>query len=51
MEGTAKETKGKIKKNVGKATDNEELEGEGYADEAEGKVQKKTGDIKKVFNR
>lgn len=50
-EGTMKDVKGKVKEGLGDATDNPNLHDEGVADQAEGKVQKKTGDVKKVFNR
>jgi len=50
-EGTGKDIKGKIKEGVGKATGNESLEAEGNADQARGAVQKKTGDVKKVFGK
>ena len=50
-EGTAKDLKGKIKEGAGSLAGNERLKSEGRADQIEGKVQKKTGDIKKVFDR
>ena len=50
-EGTMKDLKGKVKEGVGDATDNPALRDEGQVDQAEGKIQKKAGDIKKVFNR
>ena len=49
--GTAKELKGKIKEVAGKAVGNPKLRDEGRADQVEGKVQKKVGEIEKVFNR
>lgn len=49
--GTAKDLKGKLKEGAGRATGNTRLRDEGTADRVEGKVQKKTGDIKKVFNK
>lgn len=51
VKGRAKEIGGNIKKNVGDALDNEEMEAEGALKEAEGKVQKNYGDAKsKVAN-
>jgi len=50
-EGTMKDLKGKVKEGVGKATDDPNLRDEGTLDQAEGKIQKKAGDVKKVFNR
>ena len=49
--GTTKDLAGKVKQEVGKSTKNPRLQDEGTADRAEGKVQKKVGDVKKVFNR
>ncbi len=43
--------KGKIKEVAGKAVGNPKLRDEGRADQVEGKVQKKVGEIEKVFNR
>ncbi|MEY3894886.1 MAG: hypothetical protein RLZZ214_405 [Verrucomicrobiota bacterium] len=50
-EGTAKDLKGKIKEGAGKVVGNERLQAEGIADQAEGKLQKKVGDVKKVFDK
>lgn len=50
-EGTAKDLKGKVKEAAGKMTNNPNLRDEGRADQVEGKVQKKVGDIEKVFNK
>ena len=50
VEGTGKDLAGKVKEGAGKATGNDRLRVEGQADQAEGKVQKKVGDVKKVFN-
>jgi len=44
-------TKGKIKEQTGKATGNRDLEERGKAEKTSGKVEKKIGDIKKVFNK
>ncbi len=50
-EGTGKDIKGKIKEGTGKAVGNERLEAEGKADQTRGAVQKKSGDVKKVFGK
>jgi uncharacterized protein YjbJ (UPF0337 family) len=49
--GTAKELKGKVKEAAGKAAGNPNLRDEGRADKAEGKIQKKVGDVEKVFEQ
>ena len=49
--GTAKDMKGKIKEATGKAVGNPNLRDEGRADQVEGKIQKKVGDVKKVFEQ
>ena len=46
MKGVAKETEGKIRKNVGEATDNTSEQAKGIGQEALGKVQKNFGDAK-----
>lgn len=51
IEGIAKEAKGNVKQGAGKLVGNERLQGEGRADKVEGKVQKKVGEIEKVFDR
>lgn len=51
IEGSAKDLKGKMKEGAGKMTNRPDLVDEGRADQAEGKVQKKVGDIKKVFDK
>lgn len=50
-EGTLKDLKGKAKEAVGTQSGDPQLRDEGRLDRAEGKVQKKVGDVKKVFNR
>lgn len=50
-EGTAKDLKGRAKEIAGRAVGNPNLQDEGTADRVEGKVQKKTGDVKKVFGK
>jgi uncharacterized protein YjbJ (UPF0337 family) len=49
--GHAKDIKGKVKEGAGKALDNPNLRDEGQADQAEGNVQRKTGEVKKVFGK
>ena len=51
IKGAAKETKGEMKQQAGKAMNRPDIEDEGRQDEAGGKVQKKVGEIKKVFGR
>lgn len=50
-EGTVKNLKGRGKEVAGRATGNPNLRDEGTADRVEGKVQKKVGDVKKVFDK
>ena len=42
--GALDEVKGKVKKNVGDALDNERMQAEGAAEELAGKVRKEAGD-------
>jgi len=51
VEGKAHEVKGAIKEKVGHATNNPNMEDEGTAEKVGGKVQKKVGDIEKVFEK
>ena len=46
----AEQAAGKVKEEVGDATDNERLEREGQADQASAKVKKVGDDVKDVFN-
>ncbi len=50
-EGTAKEAIGAVKEKTGKAIGNPDLRDRGTAEKVEGKVQKKVGDVKKVFEK
>lgn len=50
-EGTFHQVKGKIKEVAGKITDNPKLEDEGTEEKIGGKVQKKVGQVKKVFGK
>ncbi len=49
--GTAKDVKGSIKEGAGRLAGDRNLEQEGRDDQVEGKVQKKVGDVKKVFDK
>jgi len=51
MDGTAHEVKGAVKETVGKAIGNPDMQDEGTAEKVGGKVQKKVGDVEKVFNQ
>jgi len=51
VEGAGHEVKGKIKEKLGRATDDPDTETDGTAEKIAGKVQKKVGDIKKVFEK
>jgi uncharacterized protein YjbJ (UPF0337 family) len=47
--GTAHEGKGKLKEAAGRATNNPDLADRGTAEKIAGKVQKKAGEVEKVF--
>ena len=51
IEGNAKEVKGNLKQGIGKLVGNERLQAAGRADKMDGRVQKKVGEIEKVFDR
>src|SRR4026208_2319197 len=51
VEGTAKEAVGKVKKEIGKAIGNQDLQDRGTAEKVGGKVGRKVGDVKKVFEK
>jgi uncharacterized protein YjbJ (UPF0337 family) len=51
VEGKVHEVKGAIKQKIGQATNNPNLEDEGTAERINGVVEKKVGDVKKVFNK
>ena len=50
-EGMAQAVKGTVKESIGKALDKPDLESEGTADKVSGKIQKKVGDVEKVFEK
>ena len=51
IEGTLHEAKGKVKEETGKAIGNPDLQDRGTGEKIAGKVQKKVGDVKKVFGQ
>ena len=51
IEGKTQELKGTLKEKIGRATKDPDLEDEGTAERIGGKVQKKVGDIEKVFEK
>jgi uncharacterized protein YjbJ (UPF0337 family) len=50
-EGNLHEAKGKIKKVVGNAVGNSDLEADGKKEQLAGKVQKKIGELKKIVGK
>ena len=50
-EGKFHEVKGKVKEEVGRATNNPDLEAEGQVEKVGGKVQKKIGQVEKVLGK
>jgi uncharacterized protein YjbJ (UPF0337 family) len=51
VKGTAHEAKGAVKEKLGHATNNPALEDEGTDEKVAGKIQKKVGDVEKVFEK
>jgi uncharacterized protein YjbJ (UPF0337 family) len=51
VEGSVKTLTGKVKEGIGRAVGNPRLEAEGNSDQLKGNVQKKVGQIKKVFDQ
>ena len=51
ISGKVHEVKGKIKEKVGRLTNDPDLEGEGIGEKIAGKVQKKIGQLEKVFEK
>lgn len=51
IEGNLHEVKGKIKEKAGQVTNNPSLKAEGQDEALAGKVQKKIGEVEKVFGR
>lgn len=51
IKGNFHEAKGKIKEEAGRATGNRDMEDRGTGEKVAGKVEKKVGDVKKVFGK
>jgi uncharacterized protein YjbJ (UPF0337 family) len=51
VEGAAHELKGAVKEKLGQVTNNPDLETEGTGEKLGGKVQKKVGDVEKLFEK
>ncbi|MFZ0710311.1 MAG: CsbD family protein [Terrimicrobiaceae bacterium] len=51
IEGTVKETTGKLKEKVGEAVGDPDMRDRGTAEKVGGKVQRKVGDVKKAFGK
>jgi uncharacterized protein YjbJ (UPF0337 family) len=51
VEGAVHDAKGTVKEKIGRVTNNPNLEAEGQDEKVGGKIQKKVGDIKKVFEK
>jgi uncharacterized protein YjbJ (UPF0337 family) len=51
VEGAVHDAKGTLKEKIGHATNNPDLEAEGQDEKVGGKIQKKVGDIEKVFEK
>jgi uncharacterized protein YjbJ (UPF0337 family) len=51
VKGTAKEAVGKVKEETGKAIRNQDLEDRGTGEKVGGKVERKVGEVKKVFEK
>jgi uncharacterized protein YjbJ (UPF0337 family) len=51
IQGSVKQVTGKIKEKTGQETNDPKMADKGTAEKTGGKVQKKVGDIKKVFNK
>src|SRR4030095_6929281 len=51
IKGGFREAKGKVKEKAGEATGNPDLRDRGTVEKAGGKVERKIGDVKKVFDQ
>ena len=51
IEGKFHEVKGKIKETAGQVTNNPDLESEGQVENLGGKLQRKVGQVEKVFEK
>lgn len=51
VEGAVHETKGKLKEKAGQIANDPDLEAEGQGEKIAGKIQKKIGQVEKVFEK
>ncbi|HEY0792481.1 MAG TPA: CsbD family protein [Chthoniobacterales bacterium] len=51
VQGNINQASGTVKEKVGEATNDPDTQAEGAGDKLKGAVQKKVGDIKKVFEK
>jgi uncharacterized protein YjbJ (UPF0337 family) len=51
VQGITKQAAGKVKEVARKLTGDPDLQDRGTAEKTEGKIQKKVGDVKKVFGK
>jgi uncharacterized protein YjbJ (UPF0337 family) len=51
VEGKVHEVKGAVKEKIGKLTNDPQLQDEGTAERIDGIVEKKVGDVKKIFGK
>lgn len=51
VEGAIHDAKGTVKEKIGHATNDPDLEAEGTDEKVAGKIQKKVGDVEKVFEK
>jgi uncharacterized protein YjbJ (UPF0337 family) len=51
IKGAVHDAKGALKEKIGHATNNPDLAAEGQDEKVGGKIQKKVGDIEKVFEK
>jgi uncharacterized protein YjbJ (UPF0337 family) len=51
VEGAVHNAKGTVKEKIGHATNNPSLEAEGQDEKVAGKIQKKVGEVEKVFEK
>jgi uncharacterized protein YjbJ (UPF0337 family) len=51
VQGKLHELKGKVKQAAGQVTNDPNLEAEGQAEKFSGKIQKKVGQVEKVFEK
>jgi uncharacterized protein YjbJ (UPF0337 family) len=51
LQGKVHEVKGAVKQQVGRVTNNPDLEAEGQVEKVSGKIQKKIGQVEKVLEK